>query len=295
MRVLVLGVTGMLGSVAFRLLQAEPGLSVFGTARSPDAHSFFDEEARPRISTGVDAENFDSLVAVFDRLRPDIVINCIGVVRQLAAAKDPLVVLPLNSLLPHRLARLSGRVGARLIHISTDCVFSGSKGDYRESDFADADDLYGRSKLLGEVNYPNAITLRTSIIGRELTTRNGLVEWFLSAGLFVRGYTKAIFTGLTTDELTRVIARFVLRYPELHGIYQVSSDPISKYDLLNLIKSVYCLDTHIEPDDSIRIDRSLDSSRFRTATGYSPPSWAEMIRKMRALEAGEVRRAANVQ
>lgn len=295
MRVLVLGVTGMLGSVAFRLLQAEPRLSVFGTARSSEARGFFDEEARSRISTGVDAENFDSLVSVLDRLRPDIVINCIGVVKQLAAAKDPLIALPLNSLLPHRLARLCGLVGARLIHIGTDCVFSGHKGNYRESDFADADDLYGRSKLLGEVDYPHAITLRTSIIGRELTTQNGLVEWFLQAGRLVRGYTKAIYTGFTTDEFTRVIARFVLPHPELHGVYQVSSDPISKYDLLKLIKSVYGLDTRIEPDDSVAIDRSLDSSRFRAATGYAPPSWAEMIRKMRALEAGEVRLAVNVQ
>jgi dTDP-4-dehydrorhamnose reductase len=295
MRVVVLGVSGMLGSVVFRLLGEEPGLLAFGTSRSAEILSFFAEEARSKIHTSVDAENPDTLLAVFSRLRPDIVINCIGVIKQLAAAEDPAIALPVNSLLPHRLARLCGLVGARLIQISTDCVFSGRKGNYRESDFADADELYGRSKLLGEVDYPHAITLRTSVIGHELATRNGLIEWFLHAGLEVRGYTRAIFSGLTTDELARVIARYVLPHPELHGLYQISSEPISKYDLLVLLKLVYGLDTRIEPDDGVAVDRSLDSSRFRAATGYRPPSWPEMIRKMRTLEAENSRVALHVQ
>jgi dTDP-4-dehydrorhamnose reductase len=295
MRVLVLGVTGMLGSVAFRLLQEEPQLSVFGTTRSSEIHDYFDEGACSRISTRIDVENFDSLVGVFDSLRPDIVVNCIGVVKQLASAGDPLVALPLNSLLPHRLARLCGVIGARLIHISTDCVFSGRKGNYRECDFADADDLYGRSKLLGEVDYPHAITLRTSIVGRELATQNGLVEWFLHAGRSVQGYTNAVFTGVTTDELTRIIARFVLPHSELHGVYQVSSDPINKYDFLGLIKSAYKLETHIEPDDSVVIDRSLDSNRFRSASGYRPPTWPEMIQKMYIFDAENRRETLHVQ
>ena len=196
MQVLVLGVTGMLGCAAFRLLGAKPELSVFGTTRSASAPRLFAKETEQKIFTSVDADNFDTLARVLDRVRPDAVINCIGIVKQLTAAQDPLRALPINSLLPHRLAQLCHLMGARLIHISTDCVFSGRKGNYRETDFADADDLYGRSKLLGEVDQQHVITLRTSIIGRELVNRNGLVEWFFRAGPQVKGYTKVVFTWL---------------------------------------------------------------------------------------------------
>lgn len=285
MRVLVLGVTGMLGSVAFRLLEAEPEHSVFGTTRSAGALRLFPEELRSRIFTGIDAENFGSIVSVLERVRPDVVINCIGVVKQLTSADDPLIALPINSLLPHKLARLCHLAGARLIHFSTDCVFSGRKGNYSESDFADAGDLYGRSKLLGEPDDEHTLTIRTSIIGRELTTQNGLVEWFLHAGRDVAGYTKVIFTGLTTDELTRVVAQHVLPRSDIRGVYHVGSEPICKYDLLQLINSRYGLDKRIEPDGNIAIDRSLDSNRFRTATGYCPPAWPDMIAKMHALDA----------
>ena len=284
MRIAILGVSGMLGSVAFRLLSEEPGLSVFGTARSGDVRRFFDKRFCKNIITGVDIEHVDGLVGTLGDVRPDVVINCVGIVKQLAAASDPLTTIPINALLPHRLARLCGLLGARLIHVSTDCVFTGRKGDYRESDTPDAEDLYGRSKLLGEVDYPNAVTLRTSIIGRELASRNGLIEWFLHERGRVRGFSRAIFSGLTTDELTRVIARYVIPNSELRGVYHVSVDPISKYDLLQIAKSAYGLPTEIERDASVVIDRSLNSVRFREATGYAPPSWPQLIDRMRALD-----------
>ncbi len=281
MRIVVLGISGMLGSTAFRLLGGRPDLEVYGTARTGDVRAFFDESRGSRIRSGVDVENLDALVALFRDIRPDVVINCVGVVKQLASAKDPLVAIPLNALLPHRLARLAGLVGARLVHISTDCVFSGRGGTYREGDPPDADDLYGRSKLLGEVEYPNAITLRTSIIGHELASRNGLVDWFLGQSGTVRGFKQAIFSGLTTDELTRVIADRILPHPELHGLYHVSVDPISKYDLLHHVRDAYRHPVEIEPDDAVVIDRSLNSDRFRAATGYVPPSWPQLIDTMR--------------
>lgn len=284
MRIAILGVSGMLGNAAFRLLSQDPQFTVFGTARSANILPHFRDAAADKIITGVDVEHLDGLVGILGDVRPDVVINCIGIVKQLAAANDPLTTIPINALLPHRLARLCSLLGARLIHVSTDCVFTGRGGDYCESDTPDAEDLYGRSKLLGEVDYPNAVTLRTSIIGRELASRNGLIEWFLHEQGRVRGFSEAIFSGLTTDELTRVIARYVIPNPELRGVHHVSVDPISKFDLLQIVKSAYGVSTEIERDASVIIDRSLNSARFREATGYAPPSWPQLIDRMRELE-----------
>ena len=208
-------------------------------------------------------------------------VNCIGVVKQLAEADDPLFAIPINSVLPHRLARLAQAVGARFVHCSTDCVFDGKKGMYTEADFPDATDLYGRSKFLGEVDYENAITLRTSIVGHELSSAHGLVNWFLAQEGPVRGFTKAIFSGLPTVELARVIRDAVLPNPSLRGLYHVSAAPIAKFDLLRLVADAYGRGTTITPDDSLVLDRSLDSSRFRSATGYVPAPWPALVRAMR--------------
>ncbi|ABY32089.1 dTDP-4-dehydrorhamnose reductase family protein [Methylorubrum extorquens] len=283
MKIAVLGASGMLGSAAFQYLSDRFPGSVYATARSPAVKNIFPESAA-NITIGIDVENADALAGFLREVRPDVVVNCVGVVKQLSSAEDPLVAIPINAILPHRLARLADLVGARLIHISTDCVFTGRKGDYRESDVPDAEDLYGRSKLLGEVDYPNAVTLRTSIIGREFGSRNGLVEWFLSQSGSVRGYRRAIFSGLTTDELVRVIADRVLPNPDLRGVYHVSVAPISKFDLLGIVRDVYGVGTEIEPDDAVAIDRSLNSDRFRGATGYVPPSWPDLIRSMRRFD-----------
>lgn len=281
MKVAVLGVTGMLGSTLFRLLSREGNLTVVGTARSAGAKRYFAEPLRANVMPSVEAGDPDALASFFQAVRPNVVINAIGLVKQLAQSKDPLIALPINAILPHRLVRLSDLVGARLIHVSTDCVFSGRKGGYTETDLPDAEDLYGRSKLLGEVDYPNAVTLRTSIIGRELATQNGLVDWFLAQEGSVSGYTNAIFSGLTTDELTRVILRHVLPNPDLRGIYHVSVAPIDKCSLLRLVRNEYGLDTSIEPDGGLAIDRSLNSARFRAATKYVPPAWPTLIAQMR--------------
>jgi len=284
MKVLVLGISGMLGSAVFRVLRDRRGaFDVVGTSRSEQTRSWYPELARSSIISGVDAENTDALIAAFASARPEVVINCIGVVKQAAAAKDPLITIPINSILPHRLARLAALFGARLVHISTDCVFSGRKGGYRESDPPDAEDLYGRSKLLGEVDAPGAVTLRTSIIGREPFGRYGLLEWFLNTSGPVRGYARSVFSGLTTDELTRVIADHVLPHRDLRGVYHVSTHPIDKYTLLTLFKDAYGLDTAIERDEGVVLDRSLDSTRFQAATGYAPPAWRDMIRRMQEM------------
>ena len=281
MRVLVLGVSGMLGNAVFRLFAQSPGFDVHGSVRSTHAQHLLPPALADRLIGGVDVENTDSLTGLFAKMHPDVVINCIGLVKQLAIANDPLAVIPINALLPHRLARLCELTGARLVHISTDCVFSGHKGMYTESDFSDAKDLYGRSKYLGEVNYPHAITLRTSIIGHELSGANSLVGWFLPQEVGVKGFVRAIFSGLPTVELAQIIRDFVIPHPELHGLYHVSADPINKFDLLTLVRQAYSKTIPISPDDQLVIDRSLDSSRFKQATGYQPPKWPELVRRMR--------------
>ncbi len=281
MQILVLGVSGMLGNAVFRSLSRRDGLQVTGTLRAAGDRERFAPALRERILAGIDVLDQDSLVALLAQTRPDAVINCVGLIKQLSAAKDPLVALPINALFPHRLSRLCQLSGARLVHISTDCVFSGRQGDYRESDTPDAEDLYGRSKQLGEVvDQAHAITLRTSIIGHELRTRHALVDWFLSSQGQVRGFTRAVFSGLPTVELARVIAEHVLPDTSLHGLYQVSAEPIAKHDLLQLIAAVYGKRIELLPSEELVIDRSLNSDRFQAVTGYRPPAWPALIQAM---------------
>ncbi|WP_244488321.1 SDR family oxidoreductase [Devosia sp. Root436] len=279
--VLVLGASGMLGSAVLRVLAESDGLAVTGTVRSARAARLLAPHLQARVTVGVDVENHDALVELLRAVRPAVVINCVGLVKQIGAANDPLQALPINALLPHRLARLSALQGARLIHISTDCVYDGQKGGYRETDTSNANDLYGRSKFLGEVDYPNAITLRTSIIGRELDSRNGLVEWFLAQEGRCKGFTRAIFSGLPTDELARVIRDHVLPNPDMTGVYHVASEPIDKYSLLTIIRDLYDKSIEIVPDDNLVIDRSLNYERFRDRTGYVAPSWPQLCAGMR--------------
>lgn len=284
MNVLILGVTGMLGSAVFRQFSGDARYQVWGTLRNSNGLRHFPMEAHSHLLCNVDVLDQDGLVAVLERVRPNVVINCVGLIKQLADAKDPLSALPINAMLPHRLAKLCALAGARLIHISTDCVFSGRKGLYTEEDISDAEDLYGKSKFIGELHeLPHAITLRTSIIGHELGSSYSLIDWFLAQSGSVKGYTKALFSGLPTVELARVIKDYVIPAPKLHGLYHVSVEPIDKLSLLKLVAEVYEKKTEIVPDEQVCIDRSLDSSRFRQATGYVPPTWPELVRQMCVL------------
>lgn len=282
-KILILGATGMLGHTMLRFFGTTPGWNVVGTTRTSALLKALPgglAALNARIIPGIDVENFDTLLRLFTEERPDVVVNCIGLVKQRAEATQALAAIPINALLPHRLAYLAEAVGARLIHISTDCVFAGTRGLYSENDTPDATDLYGRSKLLGEVYYRHSITLRTSIIGPELGSPQGLVGWFLSQQGRVQGYNRAIFSGLPTVELARVIRDHVLPHPELAGLRNVSAAPINKFDLLHLIRDTYGKMIEIEPDGKLEIDRSLDSSLLRGETGWHPPDWPELIRRM---------------
>jgi dTDP-4-dehydrorhamnose reductase len=279
-RVLVIGASGMLGNAVLRLFSQSPSYQVFGSVRSFAARRLLPESLQESVFTGVDGENIDSLMHLFGVVCPDVVINCVGLVKQLTEADDPLAAIPINALLPHRLARLCEVARARLIHLSTDCVFAGTKGMYKESDAADATDLYGRSKYLGEVDYPHAITLRTSIIGHELDGARSLVSWFLSQEGSVKGFKRAIFSGLPTVEVARVIRDHVIPHPELHGLYHLSATPINKFELLTLVAETYGKSIEISADEKLIIDRSLDSTRFQQATGFAPKPWRELINSM---------------
>ena len=277
-RVLVLGGTGMLGHAVWGTCRER--FDAYATVRADElggaAAEVLDAE---RTVTGVLIEEPRSIARALDETKADAVVNCIGVVKQ--AVDDPAVAIRANALFPHELAAACRERGARLIHVSTDCVFSGRRGGYAESDVPDPVDLYGRSKLLGEPAIPGALTIRTSMIGREISTSHGLLEWFLSqSGGSVRGFTRAVFSGPTTPVLSRAIADVIERHEELEGLWHVGAEPIDKHRLLALLRDAFDVDTEIEADDGVVIDRSLDSSRFRDATGWSPPAWEEMVTEL---------------
>jgi dTDP-4-dehydrorhamnose reductase len=230
---------------------------------------------------GVDASDFDSLAETLRAIRPDYLINCIGLIKQRPEAQDPIAAISVNALLPHRLASLTENWGGRLIHFSTDCVFSGLRGRYCEKDPSDATDLYGRTKFLGEVQAENALTLRTSIIGRELDGRRSLLEWFLGQnGGSVRGFRRVIWSGVTTNHLANLVAEIVSRHADLSGLYQVAGQHVSKFDLLSLLRDAYSLNIKIIPDDVECSDRSLSGEKLYAAIGYTSPDWPALVQEL---------------
>lgn len=281
MRILILGGDGMLGHRL--LLDLSRSHEVRVTLRQErDAYSHFKLFTETNAYTGVDVRVTDRLVGVLADFHPEVVINAVGVVKQRKDGLDRIPNLEINALLPHRIAALCNAIGARLIHISTDCVFSGRRGGYTENDEPDPIDVYGHSKLLGEVTNPGCITLRTSIIGTELSRHTSLLEWFLAQKGKAFGYRNAIFSGLTTTEASRIMERLICNFPDSAGIYHVSSQPISKFDLLTLIRDKFGLPIELVPDDAFHCNRSLDSRRFRKDFGYEPPTWQQMIEELAA-------------
>lgn len=282
-RVLILGAGGMLGH---KMLQAS--LAAFpdswATLRGVVGDypvSGIGAFHSGRIIERCEAADFAGLRAVLDRLQPQVVINCVGVIKQRSGEQDPLSNITINALLPHQLATAISGWGGRLIHISTDCVFDGRRGGYTEEDLTNAEDLYGRTKAMGETTAPNTLTLRTSIIGRELRAHRSLLDWTLSQNhRTVHGFRQAWWSGVTTNHLAALIVNLIGEHPTLSGIYQVSSGRSSKFDLLHLIRDAYGLDMHIVPDDGFVLDRSLSGSKLRNAIGYECPPLTQLIAEM---------------
>ncbi len=280
MKIIVIGGSGMLGHKLAQTFQSK--FDVWATVRNKfkdyKKYRILDAD---RTITEVDIKKIESVENAIKNIKPDVIINAVGIIKQLPSSKNVIETLSVNSIFPHKLVEIAGKYSARLIQISTDCVFDGKKGNYSEEDVSDATDVYGKSKNLGEVVGANCLTLRTSIIGRELETSHSLVEWFLgNSGKKIKGFSNAIYSGFPTIILAGIIADLIEHHQELTGLYHVSSEPINKFELLKLLNEAYQAKVDIEPFEDFRIDRSLDSTRFRQVTGFNPASWQTMIERM---------------
>jgi len=285
LRILILGANGMLGHMLFEVLSSVRDWHVVGTVRSSKAKKMLQSilpAYADKVIAGVDVTDLTALEDALDLAKPDVVINCVGLIKQDQSANDPIAAITINALLPHRLEQWCAKHAVRLIHISTDCVFSGQKGAYTEEDICDAQDWYGKSKYLGELSSPNSMTIRTSIIGPELPSQasHGLLAWFMAQTGSCPGYSRAVFSGLPTVILAEILRDVVIPNTKLNGLYQVSAQPITKLDLLQMVANTFDMDIAIVPSANPILDRSLNGARFEKATGYHTPDWPELISRM---------------
>ncbi len=281
-KILILGGSGLLGNNMVKYFSNLDKYDVYATMRSSNYLEFFEKDIQSNIYIDIDILDDNALDKLIKKLKPDVLLNCVGITNKTKNinSDDKIKLLTLNSLFPHRLYKICSNYGVRLIHFSTDCVFSGAKGSYIETDIADSTDLYGRTKLLGELYQPGSITIRKSIIGHELIRKEGLLNWFLNQKDNVKGYDKAVFSGFPVNELAFIIEKYIIPNFDLTGLYHISSSPITKYELLKLISKIYLKRIDIIKNESIIIDRSLDSSLFSSLTGYNSKSWPDMIKSM---------------
>lgn len=280
LKILILGATGMLGYSLLSNLSEHSNLSVFGTVRSIAGKEHFFKEIHQQLITNVDAYDISSLQHAIETVAPDVVINCVGLIKQHGISKQHIDAVKINALLPHELANICDQFDAKLIHFSTDCVFTGNVGLYTEDSLPDARDLYGKSKCLGEVSYGKHLTLRTSIIGHELTSAVSLADWFLSQGESTKGFSKAIFSGLPTCYIAKLLIEYILPNTEVVGLLHLSVDPIDKYTLLKLIADQYQKKITISESQELVINRSLNSNKFRQLTQFNPPPWGTLVEFM---------------
>jgi len=280
MKVLIVGATGMLGYSLFKNLNNAAHLDVYGTVRTIDGKESFFDDCEKKLFKGADVCDLAKFEAIIKEINPAVVINCIGLIKQHNISKQNIDAIAINSLLPHQLSSLCERYSCKLIHFSTDCIFDGKKGLYTENDAPNAQDLYGRSKSLGEVDYAPHLTLRTSIIGHELDSNISLVDWFLSQEGTTTGFSKAIFSGLPTCVIARLLIEKILPNKNLTGIYQLSAEPIDKFTLLKLIANTYNKQIEVIDSNELQIDRSLNSERLCDALNLEISCWEELILEM---------------
>jgi dTDP-4-dehydrorhamnose reductase len=280
MKILILGGDGMLGH---QLLNSFKGKFVVKVTlrKKISEYSQYKIFTNDNSFDEVDVRDFEKLATVIEIFKPSVLINAVGIVKQRKDSKEIIPSLEINALLPHKLSIECQKYNTRVVHISTDCVFSGKTGMYKDDSFADAEDIYGRTKYLGELSLDNCLTLRTSIIGRELSRHTSLLDWFLTQSGPIKGFENAIFSGFTTIELARIIEMMIVKFPQASGIYNVSSDPINKYDLLKLISEVLNHNIEIIADKEFSCNRSLSSDLFRKSFNYIPPSWLSMISELK--------------
>jgi len=275
-KVLILGSSGLIGSTLYKFLRKKNDLVVFGTARNINMGS------DTSLIGNVDFLNIDNSFNFISEIAPSIVINCVGITKHSMHYNKIGDVSFLNSMLPHFLSDLSNIFNFKLIHISSDCVFDGQRGNYSELDLPDSKDLYGKSKFLGELDGRSRnITIRTSTIGHENLTKYGLLEWFLNQHGSCNGFSKAFFSGLTTIELANILYKYFIFDDSVSGLYNLAGPKINKFDLLKIIARVYKKDIEIKEDQTFCIDRSLNASKFNNKFGYPVKEWDLMVREMK--------------
>jgi dTDP-4-dehydrorhamnose reductase len=276
----------MLGSMLVRRWAAMDGVDLYWAGRTPIDRALADQvcpESYDLNAMTFGGSDLDGFVQFLLRNRISTVVNCIGLIKQQQGGQDPVSAIAINALFPHLIAKACTAANARMIHVSTDCVFSGSKGHYRESDLPDSIDFYGRSKALGEVVAPH-LTLRTSIIGPELSRAAGygLLAWFWSQRTpQIAGYDRAIFSGLTTLALADLMFDILLHHPQLQGLYHAASAAIDKYTLLTKTRDHFGMSIDIQPDSGLNINRSLNGQRLDEVIGHPVPDWDTQLVQLR--------------
>jgi dTDP-4-dehydrorhamnose reductase len=282
MRILILGANGLLGNTITKYFINKSNFQTYALVRDYSKVLLFKKNLRRNIYVIDNIFDLSSLEKKIEFIKPNVVINCLGLINKKKNKSFNLIqnYIKINSLFPHKLYEICNKLEARLIHFSSDCIFSGKLGFYSEKDLPDPIDIYGRSKLLGEIDYENSLTIRKSAIGHELSTKNGLLEWFLNEHNFVNGYKNVIFSGLTVLELAKIIEKYILPMTHLRGILNISGESISKFDLLKIIADVYNKSIEIIPDESIKINRTLNGAQFSKLTGYKINSWPVLIKSM---------------
>lgn len=281
-KIIILGASGMLGHKVFEILSKYTEFDVYGTVTSKSSfNGYLPINFESKIIENIYADKIETIENLIQLNNPDIVINCIGIIKQNKESRDTINSININALFPQLVADLCEKNNIRFITVATDCVFDGQKGNYKDDDLPTCHDVYGMTKFLGEVkDKKNTLTLRTSIIGHELNSSLSLLDWFLSQENLVKGYTKAVFSGFTTFEFSKLLAEKIIPTEDLNGLYQISVNPISKYDLLKIVAEVYKKNIKLEPSDKIKIDRSLNSDILKKKIGYVPPKWEKLVMEM---------------
>lgn len=278
MRILIFGAGGMIGHRMFKTLKKQ-GHEVFGTLKKDlKEYDQFNIFKKSEIVTHLDVLDSKYVIESLNQIQPDVVLNCVGITLRKPEITDEAYCTKVNAEFPHLLDRWCTENKKYLIHFSTDCVFSGKDGPYTEDSVKSATDIYGRTKAAGEVSSAYSLTLRGSMIGLELFGKTELLEWALSQkGQTIKGYSQAIYSGITTNLMGDLVSKIIAKPPFLTGLYQVSSDPISKYDLLVLINKVFNLNMTILKEEAHATSKVLISKKIQNQIGFICPGWNEML------------------
>ena len=282
MKILILGLSGMLGHKLFSYLQKQNTYELYATTTTnfEIEHPNFKIVNKKNIFFSK-TQNIDFFKKKITDIKPDLVINCIAILKESFFYLNPLKFIEINTVLPLQISELSKIFGFRFIHFSTDILYADTNKLSCENDKITLEGPYAASKFLGEVKNNNSLTIRTSIIGHQLNNKNSLVEWFLSyEGETVNGYSNVIYSGLPTTEISKIIHEKIIPNVNLKGIINISSNPISKFELLKKIKKYYNKKVKINIDNSAISNRSLDSNLFNNKTGYLAPDWDVLVKEM---------------